>query len=351
MRRPLIGALAGVLLTVAARGAADVPEPKFDRIDYARPERYLDLPPKLGKRATIQKAAADIKPAAPRGKLAAIGSWISSHLRDDDSAAYSWRDFDRILADGTYGGCADHAETFGAMARACGIPTVWVKTMDADWIRMFRRNRDETRTWSGHVFLEVHLDGKWVLLDASQGVLYEDYDVRQRILPGDRYAYDKGGDPYDLILSTRWEEWKKQTRQHFADFDLTQLPVGRGTKLPTPGAVVVAGNNPAWQWAVDRASALGRPCGRGGNSGFDEWIPTARAGWLVVLCEGGSVFLPEKHRGLLPDGWKEASAKQPSGVLHRRIADGTRVVLVFGRDADALRAEIEKLSFDDSDSR
>ena len=202
--------LAGAAALAVAGGAqaSDVPAPMFDRIDYAHPEKYLDLPVTLGRKETIRKAAAEIRGETPRKRLAAIGTWIDANLKYDDRAAYAWRDFDRILADRTYGGCADHAEVFGALARACGIPTVWVKTMDAAWIRTFRRTHDENRTWSGHVFLEVHLDGKWVLLNATEGILHEDYDVRQRIFPGERWAYDKGGDPYELLLSTRWEEWK-----------------------------------------------------------------------------------------------------------------------------------------------
>ncbi|MCU0728439.1 MAG: hypothetical protein MUE73_22080 [Planctomycetes bacterium] len=182
-------------------------------------------------------------------------------------------------------------------------------------------------------------------------MLYEDYDARQRILPGNRFAYDKGGDPFELILSVRWEEWKEQTRTYFRDFDLALLPVDGGASLPTPGAVVVAGNNPAWQWVVDRARALGRPCGWGGNASFHEWIPTARDGWLVVLCEKGNTVLPAEHLDLLPEGWEARVKKTASGVLRRKAPDGTVVVLVFGRDADALRLEIDRLTFEDAERR
>jgi len=280
MRRHVLG-LAAMLLSMGAPGAAgadDIPAPKFDRVDYAHPEKYIDIPAKLGDAATVRKVAAEIKATTPRSKLGAIGAWISSHIKNDDRAGYEFRDFDRILKDGTYGGCQDHAEVFGAVARACGIPTVWVKTMDADWIRMFRRTRDEGQTWSGHVFLEVFVDGKWLLLNATQGMLHEDYDVRQRILPGNRFAYDKGGDYYELVMSDRWEDWKKQTAAYFRDFDLAQLPVGEGVDLPRPAAVTVLGNNPEWQWTVDRVHALGLPCNGGGNGDFERFIPQAHDG-------------------------------------------------------------------------
>ena len=143
---------------------------------------------------------------------------------------YEWRDFDRLVRDGNYGGCADYSVVFGSLARACGIPTVWVKTLDADWIREYKTHGTEG-TWSGHVFLEIFLHDRWLLLDDTQLVLYEEYDPKMRILPGNRYAYDKGGDPFDLVLSSRWELWKKETRAYFRDFDLSKLPVGKGKDL------------------------------------------------------------------------------------------------------------------------
>jgi hypothetical protein len=338
--------LSAATLPVDLNAGADYTEPKFDRIDYAHPEKYVDLPATLGKKATIEKTAAEIKATTPRKKLAAIGAWIDVHLKYDDHAANAWRDFDKILADGTYGGCADHALVFGALSRASGIPTAWVKTMDADWIRRFRRTHDESMAWSGHVFLEVHLDGKWALIDATQGILHADYDVKQRILPGVRFAYDKGGDPYEVLLSTRWEDWKKQTRAYFSAFDLAQLPVADG--VPLEPLVFVAGNNPEWEWTFARCRALGFKVGRSGNTGFDEWLPLTRGQVLIVTCLAGSTVFGDSYSDLVPaKELRAALATKPAGIVQRIAAEGTRVIVVFGRDADALRTEIDALTLDD----
>src|SRR5262249_22737736 len=154
---------------------------------------------------------------------------------------YKWRNVDDLLRDGNYGGCADHSVIFGALSRAVGIPTVWVKTLDVDWIREFRHNRTEGH-WNGHVFLEVFVQGRWMLVDHVTMKLYPDYQTSSRILPGNRYAYDKGGDPYELVLSSRWELWKEQTRGYFSNFDLAALPVGEGVSLlpELTGATVAA---------------------------------------------------------------------------------------------------------------
>jgi transglutaminase-like putative cysteine protease len=337
----------------AARGGDDIPEPRLDRVDYAHPEKYLGLPATLGTKAGIEKIAGEVRGATPRDKLAGIGAWIDAHLTYDASTFDRWRDVDELVSDRTFGGCADHAELFGAIARACGIPTVWVKSLDLDWIAWFRAHPDEPKGWNGHVFVEVHVDGKWRLYDASQKVLYEDYDVRQRILPGHRLAYDKGGDPYELLLSTRWDDWRKQTRRFVQTLDISLVPVGEAPKPPIddpPGRTYVAATHPAWQWVVDRCNALHLTMGSlSGNGGWERWLPSARRGILIVPAVNGKTVLPETYWPLLPvqpPQMTEALGGKPSAVVRRKAADGTDVVLVMARDDDALRAALAVLSIE-----
>lgn len=201
----------------------EIPEPRFDRIDYSNPSAYVRLPASIGNAKHIGTIAAQLKRQTPETNFRVIHQWMSKNLSYDPNAAYHWRNFDRIIDDGTLGGCADHSIIFGALSRACGIPTVWVKTMDYDWIRNFKR-RGPIGSWRGHVFLEVYIQDSWVLLDAQGMILYEDYDRTSHFFPGERYAYDKGGDPHELILSVRWALWKKQTADYFARFDVSRLP-------------------------------------------------------------------------------------------------------------------------------
>ena len=212
------------------KGGDEVPAIAFDRIDYSNPQAYLFLNENFGSRDLIMQAAKTIKGSTPEEKLLAIHRWIESRFTYKADYFSEWRTFDQMLVDGAYGGCATYSVLFGSLTRACGIPTVWVKALDADWIREFRTKGTEGN-WNGHVFLEIFIHDRWMLLDDTQLVLYENYDPKMRILPGNRYAYDKGGDPYELVLSARWELWKKQVRANFSNFDLSKLPVGNGTDL------------------------------------------------------------------------------------------------------------------------
>jgi hypothetical protein len=344
--------LGAVLLLATAlpgsgQDSAALPKPSFDGIDYPHPVKYLALPSSLGKAERIRKVALALGGKTPEEKLRAIARWIETNLSYDAKCAYEWRDFDGVLDLGKYGGCADHALVFGALARACGIPCVWVKTMDVDWIHEFKANRGKCAVWRGHVFLEVHLRGRWLLLDASQLVLYENYRPGERLLPGNRYAYDKGGDPFELVLSTRWELWKKATGAYFLDFDLTKLPLvaQAGRQLGDQDGVFIAADNPVYKWLTKRCTDLGYRVRMSFNADYGRILPRSRGNYLIVTCVGDRLVLDREYRdAYLPWSAKELEAfkeKNDRGELRRQLADGTRSYFLYGRDQDALRQVID----------
>jgi len=332
---------------VATTSAAAARPPDFHAVDYKALARHLRLLPTMGSAAVIRKTARGLRGATAVETLRNIGGWIERNLRLDPKVAYSWRRVDRIVADGVYGGCADHALLFGALARAAGIPTVWVKTMDESWIREFRRapKGRSAGTWRGHVFLEVHLGGRWVLLDATQLRLYEDYSTASRHLPGGRYAYDKGTDPYEMVLSTRWAEWKRQTRAYFQGFDLAQIPVAGGRDL-SPVSLYVAADAPVWRWIAERARRQ-KVRTFSFNTDYGKHLAAARGKTLVITAVGDAIALPPSlDKAYLPVPRREIARRLKTvrhGQMTRGLPDGTRVVLLFARDLDAMAEAVQRL--------
>jgi RNA polymerase sigma factor (sigma-70 family) len=338
----------------------DIPKPSFEWVDYSKPKAYLVLDKSLGNPDRIRKIAASLNGPTPDRKIIAISKWIDSHLKHDDACAYAWRDFDAIVDDGRYGGCADHAVVFGALLRACDIPCVWVKTMDVDWIREFVGNHGRCRNWRGHVYLEVYLHDRWMLLDATQLVLYENYQTTDHFFPGNRYAYDKGGNPYDLILSSRWDLWKKQTAAHFLHFDLNRLPLAfqQGKNLRDQGGVFITtitkmdqGDWTAtWQQTSERCTKLGFPVRLSFRGDYARILPRTKGNYLIVTCIGDQLVLDEQLCATyLP--WSLADlqtrlGRETQGLWRGQTRDGTRVVLVFAKDRQTLRAMIEKLTLE-----
>jgi len=350
MTRRLIVAAALLFIVSNVAVAEDAPPaPSFDRVKYDRPDDYLVLNPSLGRESQIRAAAAPLKRATPEKTLAAIHKWVNAELKYQPDAAYEYRNFDQACAAKLYGGCADYAVVFTALSRACGIPTVFVKTMDADWIREFRANGKST-SWRGHVFLEVFIDGKWRLLEPGGLTMYDDYDPKtRRLLPGDRWAYDKGTDPKEIILSPEWERWKIQTAAHFREFDLKQLPPGVGDRGRTlVQKVYVAADSPVWQMIDKHLRDAGHKV-RSFNTNWDAELAAAKGGDLVITCIGERLVLPDERRDLLPISYDQIQANLhagPGGFERKTADDGTRVVLLYTRDLPAMEKLVADLTID-----
>ena len=216
---PIVTASVFMLLPHATWGAG----PDADGVDYADPDQCLAFPDSLGNRTAILSQASTLKGKSDVDTIRNVLLWMDQALKYDANIAYQWRNYDDVMRDKTYGGCADQGIVCGVLLKGAGIPTVWVKTMDVAWIWNFKKGRPFT-SWSGHVFLEVFVNGKWSLLDPGGKTLYPDYSPKMRILPGQRFAYDKGNDPKAMIMSLQWEEWKQQTEAYFRQLDEARPP-------------------------------------------------------------------------------------------------------------------------------
>ena len=213
-----------LVLHLLCGGLVCAGEPQFGAVDYAEPSKYLSWPDSLGDRTAILTQAAQLKGDSDLDTIRNVLTWMESNLKFDGQRAYAWRNYDDVIRQKAYGGCADQGIVCGVLLKAAAIPAVWVKTMDVNWIWAFKKGRP-FQSWSGHVFVEVWADKKWMLLDPGGKLLYPDYRPQARILPGNRFAYDKGNDPKAMVMSLQWEEWKLQTEAYFRDLDEALLPV------------------------------------------------------------------------------------------------------------------------------
>lgn len=296
-------------------------QPVFDAIDYASPSQYLVVADSLGDREAIAKLATELKGSESRKTLENVLAWIDSNLKYDQKLAYEWRDFDTVVSQRCYGGCADQAIVCGALLQSAGIPTVWVKTMDVEWIWDFKKKRPFT-TWSGHVFLEIFLDGKWVLLDPVASIIYTDYSPKSRILPGNRFAYHKGTDPKRMVMSLQWEDWKRQTARYFADLDQSLLPIDtKSTEYIGPRAFIIA-NSPYWQIFSECARKQGAKVGNSFNAEYEKNLPMVRGNILLVETHDG---IPIVDLAILQRYFPSVPNGKQAGKL---IDNGTTIVFV-----------------------
>ena len=261
-------------------------DPVFDSIDYSSPEKYLAIAESLGDLDAIAKQAEELKGTNDQKSLKNILNWMQSTLKYDGEQAYHWRNFDTVVSQGCYGGCADQAIVCGVLLKSAKIPAVWVKTMDVQWIWDFKKKRSP-KSWSGHVFLEVYLDGKWVLLDPGAFRVYVDYSPKARILPGNRFAYHKGNDPKQMVMSLQWEEWKRQTTAYFDAMDEGLLPVDIKSSLDVQTRCFIVANSPWYKRFGGLVRQNGAVPGPSFNTDYDTNLPRAK----------GNVLLVETHEG------------------------------------------------------
>jgi hypothetical protein len=323
-------------LALAVPALAAPPAPSVAGIQHANPNAYLDLPASLGDVQRVRSIAAQLKQPSAEATLASIGRWVRRNLKPDPKPVTEWRPVEAIVRSATYGACGEHAVVFGALARACGIPVVWVKAADVEWILALRRG-DPTavRTPRGHVFLEVHVDGRWALLDTEAGLLHARYDPAWRMLPGNRFAYDKGGDPFALLLPCRFAEWKEQAAACFGTLDLSQVPWSQPRDLMNRWNVHVAGSGEQVSWATAVAKAYGLVVPATIAPDDAAGLARARGATLVVLASGGRPSLHASGAALLPPDAADFLSRSGDGSkdwLDHRLPDGTRVILVRSED-------------------
>ena len=152
-------------------------------IDYANPSLYLAQ----GEQTQISDPNA-LDPL----RIQAEGVEFMAHIYwwlHEEFEAYSARGatvgvstVDGLLAERRMGGCHDYGLVFAAAVRELGYPAVMVDSYSIAWVEQFQAGSAESHI--GHVFVEVYMDGKWTLVDPTNGwYVDEGYDPTQPVLP------------------------------------------------------------------------------------------------------------------------------------------------------------------------
>jgi len=297
--------------------------PTIDGIDYSQPKKYLEIAPSLGSIDAIREQGTALKGNNDQKTVQNIVEWVNRQLRYDGDKAYTWRNFDDVKRDKCYGGCADQGIVCGVLLKAAGIPALWVKTMDVDWIWDFKRDRP-FKSWSGHVFLEIHIDGEWVLLDPGSQQIYRGYSTKSRMLPGNRFAYHKGNDPKEMIMSLQWDEWREQTTSYFKTLDESLLPVdSKNASYLRPQAFVI-GNNPAYKVLTLMAQQQGWEVPKSFNTEYSRFLPMAKGQILLIETQHQTPTVPLSELERVFPG-ASAGLTKPNGFIE---VDGTAIMFV-----------------------
>lgn len=163
--------------------AASLDYRKAFSIDYAHPELYLEQ----GEQSQISDPTVlDELRVEEQGldHLGEIYRWLKREF-----TAYSAHGrtigvvtADQLLTDRQLGGCHDHGLVYAAVVRELGYPAVMVRTSSIAWVEKFQAG--EQGPHIGHVFVEVYLHQKWVLIDSTNGWYVEEgYDPADPVIP------------------------------------------------------------------------------------------------------------------------------------------------------------------------
>ena len=154
-------------------------------IDYANPKEYL----LQGEQSHISNPKALELLYSDEKNLDHLG-YIYYWLKDEFTTySAGGRNIgvvtvDQLLEDRRLGGCHDHALVYAAVVRELGYPAIMVRSVSIAWINKFQADAEEAELHIGHVFVEVYLDDKWVLIDPTNGIYIEDnYNPAKAVIP------------------------------------------------------------------------------------------------------------------------------------------------------------------------
>lgn len=174
----------------------------FYNIDHSKPEVFLKNGPQTSNNA-YQGDLKNFNTNKNLSTLMEIYKYISETKYHNGEGEKFGRSVDDIMESKLLTGCTDYGLLFASLARDKGIPTIFLQTARIDWIYDRVRNMDSGIT--GHILIEVYIDGKWRLVDSTAGRYYPDYDYNNFSLNDGYYVFAKSIEVWDSGVKNEQE--------------------------------------------------------------------------------------------------------------------------------------------------
>jgi hypothetical protein len=318
------------------------PDLKRGRLDDIA--SHMALVPAFGEPDTLKSLAAQMKRDTTGATLRTIWSWLQRNLKPKRTEAPTYRTVEAILASGYRTGTSEQVLVFGALARAAGIPTVWLKAVRLESLHAALDAGGDPALLEPRTYLEMHIGGRWQLLDPESMHLYPSHDPRQILLPDAHMAYDRGTDPKALVLPGDQAAWRQQARGWLARLDRRTVPFGDAQDLLAPLRVFIAGAGAPARYAKATSATFGYLVEKTIDRGLEKVWARVRGKTLIVMCTGSEPHVPAAWRDkLLPPGWQDVvtGRKQPeAGYVKHTLPNGTRVILTAAQTYEAVETAI-----------
>lgn len=187
-------------------------------IDYAHPEMYLAQGPqsKIAKPTQLDWLRGRGPSLAHLGEIYALIHEYATY--SSGGATIGTVTADGILSTRRLSGCHDFALVFAAVARNVGYPAIMVDTADAGWV--LQRQSGTKGPYVGHVFVEVFLINRWILVDPTSG-----YYVDQGYNPAIGAIRKPGGGYYGGSWSDYLVMFKGLDTQSYGIYSNAELTV------------------------------------------------------------------------------------------------------------------------------
>ena len=165
-----------------------------NRINYGNPGMYLTS----GIQSNLnEKYFDDINTQIRMGNndlenIGAIFKWKQSHFKTYAAAGkfIGKITVNQIIEEMALSGCHDHGLVLVSILRKYKLPAIMVDTAGIQWALDYTEGkRDGVR---GHVFIEVYVKDRWILINSTSGEYVENYDPCNPVIPMTDSVESKG---------------------------------------------------------------------------------------------------------------------------------------------------------------